>query len=117
MTEGWQNVVAEADFPAGGSLAVRIGDWQILVARLDDGFYAVNDRCPHAASPLSTGRIRRGTIMCPLHGARFDLATGVCIGGAYPALRSFPLRVRDGTVEVALPDRAPGMDETHVRIG
>jgi hypothetical protein len=75
---------------------------------------ALNDRCTHAASRLSSGRIRRGAIMCPLHGARFDLADGRCIGGAYPAVRQFDLRVVDGMVEIAVPARPPGMDETPV---
>lgn len=91
-----------------------VGGWQILLARSEGELVAINDRCTHAASRLSTGRIRRGAIMCPLHGARFDLADGRCIGGAYPAVRQFALRVVDGMVEVEVPNRTPGMDETPV---
>jgi anthranilate 1,2-dioxygenase ferredoxin component len=117
VSDVWHEVIAAADFPEDGKFAATLGGWQVLVAKLDDGFHAINDRCPHAASPLSTGRIRRGTVMCPLHGARFDLASGTCIGGTYPALMSFPIRISDGTIEVAVPDRAPGMDEMAIRIG
>jgi len=86
-----------------------INGWHVLIIKLDDGYHAINDRCPHAASPLSTGRTRRGTVMCPLHGARFDIVSGACIGGTYPSLRAFPLRVTDGTIEVAVPTVVPGM--------
>ena len=52
--------------------------------------------------------------MCPLHGARFDLATGKCLGGPHAPLRVFPLRSADGWLEVAVPDRPPGPDEMPV---
>jgi len=86
----------------------------VLVARTEDGLHAVNDRCTHQAALLSTGRIRRGAVMCALHGARFELATGRCLGAAYRDLRQFALRVRDGMIEVSVPDQPPTMDELPV---
>ncbi len=116
MSETWHNLVAEAEFPAEGKIASQLGGWYVLVARTEDGFHAVNDRCTHQAALVSGGRVRRGAIMCPLHGARFDVATGRCLGGAYPDLRRFPLRVENGMIEVALPNHAPGPDERPVTI-
>jgi nitrite reductase/ring-hydroxylating ferredoxin subunit len=52
--------------------------------------------------------------MCPLHGARFEMASGRCIGGAYKDLRTFPVRIEGGQIEVCIPDEAPGMDELPV---
>jgi len=114
MSETWHPVIAEDEFPAEGKLAARLAGWHVLIARTDQGLFAVNDRCTHQATLLSGGRIRRGAVMCPLHGARFEVATGRCIGGAYCDLRTFPLRVQDGQIEVALPDRQPGIEETPV---
>ncbi|MCX7283256.1 MAG: Rieske (2Fe-2S) protein [Novosphingobium sp.] len=114
MTDTWHPLVSEAEFPAEGKLATRIGGWHVLVARTDDGLFAVNDRCTHQAALLSPGRIRRGAVMCPLHGARFEMNGGKCIGGAYKDLRSFPVRIEGGTIEVCVPDTAPGMDELPV---
>lgn len=115
MSETYHPVVAEAEFPEDGKIAVRLGEWSVLVVRVDDGYCAVNDRCTHQAALLSPGRVRRGAIMCPLHGARFEAATGRCIGGAYADLRRFPLRVEGGTIEVAVPDEAPGPNERPVQ--
>lgn len=114
MSESWHPVIAQSAFPEEGKLTTRIGGWYVLVARGDDGFHAVNDRCTHQAALLSGGRIRRGAIMCPLHGARFELATGRCIGGGYPDLRRFPLRVTADMIEVAIPDEQPGMNDLPV---
>lgn len=110
-------VVAEADFPEDGKFTATVNGWQVLVVKLDTGFQAVNDRCTHAASPLSGGRIRRGAIMCPLHGARFDLSTGACIGGPYVPLRRFAVRVTEGQVEVAVPAELPSMEDLPLRLG
>jgi anthranilate 1,2-dioxygenase ferredoxin component len=117
MTEAFHAAIAQADFPEDGKFAAQIGGWHVLIAKVEDVYHAVNDRCPHAASMLSTGRIRRGAVMCPLHGARFDLATGGCIGGAYPSLRSFPLRIEAGMIEVAVPTAVPGMADLPVKLG
>jgi nitrite reductase/ring-hydroxylating ferredoxin subunit len=110
----WHRLGPEADIAEGTMRVHGLGGWQVLVARSEGKLLAVNDRCTHQAARLSTGRIRRGAIMCPLHGARFDLADGRCIGAAYPALRQFDLRVVEGAVEVLVPNAPPGMQETPV---
>jgi nitrite reductase/ring-hydroxylating ferredoxin subunit len=110
----WYRLGLEADIAEGTMQAHGLNGWQVLVARSEGKLTALNDRCTHQAARLSTGRIRRGAIMCPLHGARFDLADGRCIGATYPALRQFELRVVDGSVEVLVPAAPPGMQETPV---
>ena len=114
MSETWHFLICEADFPVEGKVTARLGGWHVLVARSESGFFAVNDRCTHQAALISTGRVRRGAVMCPLHGARFDLASGRCIGGAYRDLRTFPVRVTEGRLEVAVPDQGPGIEELPV---
>jgi anthranilate 1,2-dioxygenase ferredoxin subunit len=116
VSESWHPLIAEADFPEEGKLATIINRWHVLVGKSDAGLFAVNDRCTHQAAILSSGRIRRGAIMCALHGARFELATGRCIGGTYRDLRTFGLRVTNGMIEVCVPDETPGMDELPVVI-
>jgi anthranilate 1,2-dioxygenase ferredoxin subunit len=116
MSDTWHPLIPEAEFPEEGKLATRVNGWYVLVGKTEDGLFAVNDRCTHQAAILSSGRIRRGAVMCALHGARFELATGRCIGGAYKDLRQFALRVTDGVIEVAVPDGQPGMDELPVSV-
>lgn len=98
-------------FPASGLVSVTLRGWRVLIARVGADYFALNDRCTHAASPLSTGRLRHGAIMCPLHGARFELASGACIGGAYRPVRSFPLRLSGDWIEIAVPVDPPGLNE------
>ncbi len=111
MSEAFHTVIAEAEFPEEGKLAAKVAGWHVLICKIEGDYHAVDDRCTHAASLLSTGRIRRGAVMCPLHGARFDVASGKCLGSEYRPLRTFPLRIADGQIEVAVPDAIPGMED------
>jgi nitrite reductase/ring-hydroxylating ferredoxin subunit len=97
-----------------GVANVEINGWHILIARTEAGLYAMNDRCSHAASLLSPGRIRHNAIMCPLHGARFELDSGRCIGGAHRPVRVFKVRENDGWIEVAVPEAGPSPNESPV---
>ena len=114
MSENWQDAGAAAEFPDDGKQSVKLGAWQVLLLRDGAEWRAYNDCCTHQASRLSPGRVRRGAIMCPLHGARFEVATGRCMGGAYADLRSFPVRENEGRIEVAVPEEAPGPGENPV---
>ena len=52
----------------------------MAIARLPTGeAVAVPDRCPHAGVELSGGFVEDGQLVCPMHGWRFDLATGRCV--------------------------------------
>lgn len=112
----WHKVIDEQDFPGDGKLAAKVGGWFVLLAKTDDGLFAINDRCTHQASQLSGGRVRRGFVMCPLHGARFDVTNGKCAGGAYADLRTFEVKVEDGMIMVAVPGTPPSMDEIPVAV-
>lgn len=115
MTHVFHRAIRADDLHEGKPAGIVVGGWPVLLALSEDKLHATIDRCSHAASELSTGRIRRGAIMCPLHGARFQLADGKCIGGTYAALMTFETR-RDGDwIEVAVPDAAPGFEHMPVR--
>ena len=83
--------------------SVLLGAARIVLCRHDGVVYAIEDRCSHADEPLACGRIRNGWIACPAHGARFDLATGEVLGPpATEPIRTYPVRIVEGIVEVAL---------------
>ncbi len=110
--------VVRADDIADRSLhAFIVEGWPVLLVRDEGALHALINRCTHqAASFAPEGRVRRGALMCPLHGARFKLETGECIGGAgYKALMRFDLRVdAEGWIEVAVPDETPGAEHLPV---
>ena len=76
---------------------------QCIALGLDGGdIFAFRDRCSHAGSSFAAGRVIRQCLVCPMHGARFDVRTGACVGSPYPPLEQFETRVIGDTVEVAV---------------
>ena len=90
--------VTPADLAPGETRCID----RMIVARGQDGqYYAVQRQCSHAAQDLDGGRVRGASIVCPHHGARFDLKSGRVLGPpAWAPIAAFPTRVRDGMVEV-----------------
>ena len=78
----------------------------VLVCRTKNGaVYAVENRCSHAFSRLTRGKLRGTKIFCPLHGAPFDLCTGAALGAPASApIRTYAVRVEDGAILVEIPD-------------
>lgn len=111
--------VARADEIDGpGPHPFIVHGWPVVLVRDEGRLHALINRCTHQAAALAPdGRVRRGAIMCPLHGARFKLDSGECLGGAgYAPLIRFDVREdADGWVEVAVPDEAPGAE--HLPVG
>jgi nitrite reductase/ring-hydroxylating ferredoxin subunit len=65
------------DVPLGKMKHVEIEQKEILLANSGDGeVYALCDRCSHMNAPLSMGTLNGKVVICPMHGARFDITTG-----------------------------------------
>jgi 3-phenylpropionate/trans-cinnamate dioxygenase ferredoxin reductase subunit len=81
---------------------------RVLLARVDDRFYAVGGVCTHYGAPLCEGRLSGRTILCPWHHARFDLESGRAT--APPALSGLPVYqvvVGSDRVRILRPASAP----------
>jgi nitrite reductase/ring-hydroxylating ferredoxin subunit len=55
---------------------VEVAGTSMVVARVGNGFCAVNNKCPHLGLPLAGGKVENGVVTCPFHNSRFDLCTG-----------------------------------------
>jgi nitrite reductase/ring-hydroxylating ferredoxin subunit len=52
---------------------------------------------------MSEGHLRGSRLFCPLHGGSFDVESGCALGSpAMKRLTTYPTRVVDGTIEVAM---------------
>lgn len=98
----WVDVCGADDLAEGGRRLVWREGREIVLFRVGDAHYALDDRCPHAGASLCSGRIEGRTVACRAHGLRFDLATGSHVGGAGLAVARFAVRVQDGRVELDL---------------
>jgi metal-sulfur cluster biosynthetic enzyme/nitrite reductase/ring-hydroxylating ferredoxin subunit len=96
-------VAHAADVADKGRLVVEIEERLLVLIRVGDEFYALDDVCTHDDGPLSEGTVDDHTIACPRHGAKFDVRTGAAL--TMPATRptqAHDVEVRDGQVYVRL---------------
>ena len=49
---------------------------QVAIFKTEEGFFAVENRCPHAGAFLHEGMVSDNILTCIWHGWRFDLETG-----------------------------------------
>ena len=94
------------DVPDPGSLLVEVGERLVVLVHAAGRFYALDDVCTHDGGPLSDGPICDGAIVCPRHGARFDLASGAAL--SMPATQPtevHEVRVEGDTILVRVPER------------
>ena len=98
----WTAAFPVDSLPMGGGKVFRHGPDQVAVFRLEDGrIFAVDNRCPHEGYPLVQGACKGQILTCTWHNYKFDLSDGSCLLGD-EAVRAFPLRVRDGLIELDL---------------
>ena len=100
----WQRVAALADLADDAGLPAQLGNRRIALYRLDGKVHALDDVCTHALALLSQGFIENDAVECPLHGARFDIATGRCLSPpATVDLRTYAVRIEGGEIYVRVP--------------
>jgi 3-phenylpropionate/trans-cinnamate dioxygenase ferredoxin subunit len=86
------------------TLSAEVDGYPIVVARCAKGLFAVEDRCTHDGESLSGAEIENCEIICPRHGARFDLRTGDALTPpAYEPIRTFNVRLENGRILVESP--------------
>jgi len=69
--------VAKIDELEDGAMrAVSAAGRAILLARVGDKYYAVDNLCPHMKGNLSKGKLEGTVVTCPLHGSQFDISNG-----------------------------------------
>lgn len=73
---GFVRVCGVADFPDPGKTIVTAGDRTVALFHVSGQFWATDDRCTHDGGQLTHGRLEGYIVVCPRHGARFDIRTG-----------------------------------------
>jgi 3-phenylpropionate/trans-cinnamate dioxygenase ferredoxin subunit len=84
------------DIPANEVRAFEYDGRRIAIYHCGETYYATTDICSHAYAELSEGYLDADdcTIECPLHGSRFDIASGAALTlPAYEAIATYSVRV------------------------
>lgn len=92
------------DLPAGERMFIEVDEYHMVIFNLAGMLYSIGDVCSHDYGPVGEGDLDGMEIICPRHGARFDIRTGKVT--ALPAtedIPAYPVRVRNGQIEVGVP--------------
>jgi 3-phenylpropionate/trans-cinnamate dioxygenase ferredoxin subunit len=103
----FRTVLKLEELPPGGMRACSIDGHEIVLCHTREGVFALDNICTHAHARLCEGRLRATRLVCPLHGASFDIRDGRVLGP--PAVLPLPthaVRIVEGVIEVALAPQA-----------
>ena len=97
-------VIDVTGLAAGELRAFVVRGRKVLLCRVEDDFYAIENVCPHASVPLTRGKLFGHELACPFHGGRLDVRDGSpvelpirCAAG------TFALRRSEAGVEIEIP--------------
>jgi nitrite reductase/ring-hydroxylating ferredoxin subunit len=90
----------------GRGMPVRADGRYLAVFLVDGEVHVIDNQCAHVGSPLDSGAVEQGRLVCPWHGWTYELATGhlVTAWGNRPGVRRYDASVRNGSVVVTLVD-------------
>jgi len=98
------------EIPIGSKKKIETAMGTILVVNIRGDFYALDNKCPHMGGSLGDGTLEGNHIICPKHGATFDVTTGKNVQGAKIAFikanvkdaRSYPLKVEGNEILIGI---------------
>lgn len=89
----------------GQRLFIEIDGRPIVILNIEGEYFAIADVCSHDDGPVGEGVIEGYDIICPRHGARFDIRTGKVIAlPAFVDIPAYPVRVNGDQIEIGYPD-------------
>lgn len=132
----WAAAGTLRDYESGIPKEIRLRTRRVTMVRMGDNIYALNGLCSHArlplagfpASPIKPQPVRDDCVMCPFHGARFELETGRVVRQPFSSefnndhpflgrlqsklfffnkvaedMQTYPVRIEEGIIMVGLP--------------
>ena len=96
-------VAHKKDFESTKSIAVEVEGKKIALFHIDEEYYAIDDECSHAGGSLSEGDVSGQTVMCPLHGAEFDIKSGQAVSEpAEEGVRSYKVIIHGDNIKIEI---------------
>lgn len=86
----------------GKGKTVQKEDHAFAVFSYRGEIYVTDDECPHVGASLANGWVDDGQVACSFHGWAFDLKTGACLTCPGRPVRTYPVRIENGTVHIEL---------------
>ena len=90
-----------SEIAPGTTRRVFVKGAELLLCNVGGTIYAIEDVCTHDGGPLDQGELEGETVVCPRHGATFDVRTGDALTlPAVVPLMTYPVTVEGDDVFV-----------------
>jgi 3-phenylpropionate/trans-cinnamate dioxygenase ferredoxin subunit len=97
-------VADQSELGNGARIFLEIDEFNIVLFNIAGKFFAIGDVCSHDDGPVGEGKLEEYSVICPRHGAGFDVRSGKALSlPAVADIPAFPVRVVEGSIEVGLP--------------
>jgi 3-phenylpropionate/trans-cinnamate dioxygenase ferredoxin subunit len=74
-------VAETSEIPLGQMKVVKLAEKEVLIANVNNVYYAIGNSCTHMHGELSKGMLEGNTLTCPKHKAKFDVTSGKVVSG------------------------------------
>jgi len=99
----YYRVVKANDLPEGERLIFELENKAIVLFNVNGELLATGDLCSHDEGPIGDGELDGDVIICPRHGARFDVHTGKALSlPAVTGIPVYPIRVVEEYIEIGM---------------
>ena len=87
-----------------GRLLFEIDGQPIALFMIADEIFAIADICSHDDGPLAEGDVEDHNVVCPRHGAHFDLRSGKALSlPAVVDIPAYPVKINREEILVGVP--------------
>ena len=101
MTTEFIKVAQISDLAPGEKMLVEYDEDDVGLFNLGGEIYAISDVCTHDDGPLVEGRLDGEWIICPRHGARFNVKTGQQTMPAFAPAPLYEVKIEGDDILIA----------------
>ena len=101
----WVWVTRLENVPPREGRAIVVAGRDLAIFNLGERIVATDNRCPHRAGPLADGIVSGNAVVCPLHGWKINLQSGMVERPCEVAqgVETYPVKIDNGVVVIGIP--------------
>ncbi|HXG31602.1 MAG TPA: non-heme iron oxygenase ferredoxin subunit [Thermodesulfobacteriota bacterium] len=94
-------VAKKGDIEPGHGILVEVEGKEIALFNCDGDYYAIDNECTHVGGPLCEGELEGYTVICPWHGAEFNVKTGEALGPpAKKGVKTYRVQIEGDSIKI-----------------
>jgi len=97
-------VAQTSDLNPGEKMLVEYDEEDVGLFNIEGEFYAISDVCTHDNGPLVEGKLDGDCVICPRHGARFNVKTGEQTMPAFAPVPLYEVKIEGDDILIAPKD-------------